>query len=129
MIYSIIFLIIIILFILSKYINISKIEREKLTAYECGFQEFVEEISEVKKRYYLKYYIIAIVFLIFDLEILLLYPFITSFSHFLNDYQYISHSIYINMDHNITITYIIIIFFILLLFLGLIFETNKFIII
>ena len=81
--YGIIFLIILIVFVLSKYINISKIEREKLTAYECGFQEFVEEVSEIKKRYYLKYYIIAIIFLIFDLEILLLYPFITSYSNFL----------------------------------------------
>jgi len=81
-----------IVFILSKYINISKIEREKLTAYECGFQEFIEEISEIKKRYYLKYYIIAIIFLIFDLEILLLYPFITAFSNNLGSAYNINQS-------------------------------------
>jgi NADH-quinone oxidoreductase subunit A len=95
-------LIIIIIFILSKYINISKIEREKITAYECGFQEFLEETvvavgrEEIKKKYYLKYYIIAIIFLIFDLEILLLYPFITSFSSLLynNNNNIITYNIF-----------------------------------
>lgn len=54
-------------------INPSKLiikQREKLTIYECGFQEF----EEARKKYYVKFYLVAIVFLIFDLETILIYP-------------------------------------------------------
>ncbi len=43
---------------------------EKITAYECGFQPFEESISTFDIRYYL----IAILFLIFDLELIFLLP-------------------------------------------------------
>ena len=54
-------------------INPSKLiikQREKLTLYECGFQEF----EEARKKYYVKFYLVAIIFLIFDLETILVYP-------------------------------------------------------
>lgn len=43
---------------------------EKITPYECGFQPFEESISTFDIRYYL----IAILFLIFDLELMFLLP-------------------------------------------------------
>lgn len=62
----------IIFYFLTK-INPSKLiikQREKLTIYECGFQEF----EEARKKYYVKFYLVAIIFLIFDLETILVYP-------------------------------------------------------
>lgn len=51
--------------------------KEKLTIYECGFNEF----DQPRQKYYLKFYIIAILFLIFDLETIILYPLSLYFSH------------------------------------------------
>ena len=54
-----------------KNINLTKIEnKDKLTIYECGFNEF----DQPRQKYYIKFYIIAILFLIFDLETIILYP-------------------------------------------------------
>jgi len=47
---------------------------EKITAYECGFQPFERSISDFDIRYYL----IAILFLIFDLELIFLIPFLVT---------------------------------------------------
>ena len=43
---------------------------EKISSYECGFQPFEDSISTFDIRYYL----IAILFLIFDLELVFLLP-------------------------------------------------------
>jgi NADH-quinone oxidoreductase subunit A len=43
---------------------------EKITAYECGFQPFEDSINSFDIRYYL----VAILFLIFDLELMFLLP-------------------------------------------------------
>jgi NADH-quinone oxidoreductase subunit A len=47
---------------------------EKNTAYECGFQPF----EDVLMDFDVKYYLIAIIFLIFDLELMFLIPFVFS---------------------------------------------------
>ena len=47
---------------------------EKITAYECGFQPFEDSINSFDIRYYL----VAILFLIFDLELMFLLPWIIS---------------------------------------------------
>ena len=62
-----------ILFYYFTKINPSKLilkQREKLTLYECGFQEF----EDARKKFYVKFYLVAIIFLIFDLETILVYP-------------------------------------------------------
>jgi NADH-quinone oxidoreductase subunit A len=46
-------------------------DAEKLTAYECGFNPF----SDSRAEFDVKFYIVAILFLIFDLEISFLFPF------------------------------------------------------
>ena len=48
---------------------------EKLSAYECGFEAFDDSRMEFDVRFYL----VAILFIIFDLEISFLFPFIVSF--------------------------------------------------
>jgi NADH-quinone oxidoreductase subunit A len=48
---------------------------EKLSSYECGFSPFGDSRNELD----IKFYIVAILFLIFDLEISFLFPFAISF--------------------------------------------------
>jgi NADH:ubiquinone oxidoreductase subunit 3 (subunit A) len=43
---------------------------EKTSAYECGFQPF----EDTRSRFDVKFYLVAILFIIFDLEIAYLFP-------------------------------------------------------
>lgn len=47
---------------------------EKLSAYECGFEAFEESRSQFDVRFYL----VAILFIIFDLEVAFLFPWAVS---------------------------------------------------
>lgn len=44
--------------------------RVKLEAYECGFPAF----SDARSRFDVRYYLVAILFIVFDLEIAFLFP-------------------------------------------------------
>ena len=46
---------------------------EKLSAYECGFDAF----EDTRMRFDVRYYLVAILFIIFDLEIAFLFPWAT----------------------------------------------------
>lgn len=63
-----------IIFFLSYLLSAKLDDAEKLTIYECGFNPFNDSRSEFN----IKFYIVAILFLIFDLEISYLFPFIVS---------------------------------------------------
>jgi NADH-quinone oxidoreductase subunit A len=43
---------------------------EKLTAYECGFEAF----GDARQRFDVRFYLVAILFIIFDLEVAFLFP-------------------------------------------------------
>jgi len=45
-------------------------DSEKLSAYECGFEAF----EDARARFDVRYYLVAILFIIFDLEIAFLFP-------------------------------------------------------
>ncbi len=47
---------------------------EKLSAYECGFDPF----EDTRMRFDVRYYLVAILFIIFDLEIAFLFPWAVS---------------------------------------------------
>jgi NADH-quinone oxidoreductase subunit A len=47
---------------------------EKLSAYECGFEAF----EDSRMRFDVRYYLVAILFIIFDLEIAFLFPWAVS---------------------------------------------------
>ena len=49
---------------------------EKLSPYECGFAAF----EDARMRFDVRYYLIAILFIIFDLEIAFVFPWATVFS-------------------------------------------------
>jgi NADH-quinone oxidoreductase subunit A len=48
---------------------------EKDSAYECGFEAF----DDARTRFDVRYYLVAILFIIFDLEIAFLFPWAVSF--------------------------------------------------
>jgi NADH-quinone oxidoreductase subunit A len=47
---------------------------EKRTAYECGFEAF----EDARARFDVRYYLVAILFIVFDLEIAFLFPWAVS---------------------------------------------------
>ncbi|HUC17102.1 MAG TPA: NADH-quinone oxidoreductase subunit A [Acetobacteraceae bacterium] len=49
---------------------------EKLSAYECGFEPF----DDARRRFDVRYYLVAILFIIFDLEVAFLFPWTVSLS-------------------------------------------------
>lgn len=56
--------------IASALIGKSKPTPEKLSPYECG----VEPVGTARERFPIKFYVIAMVFIIFDIELVFLYP-------------------------------------------------------
>jgi len=63
-----------VIFLLSFLVSAKSDDVEKLTSYECGFNPFEDSRSEFDVRFY----IVAILFLVFDLEISFLFPFSVS---------------------------------------------------
>ena len=49
-------------------------DQEKLSAYECGFEAF----SDSRMEFDVRFYLVAILFIIFDLEIAFLFPWAVS---------------------------------------------------
>lgn len=73
---------------------------EKLSAYECGFEPF----EDAREKFKVNFYIVAILFLIFDVEIVYLFPWCLALS-------------YLNI-----IAFWSMIFFLILLAVGFIYE-------
>ena len=48
---------------------------EKLSAYECGFNAF----GDARMKFDVRYYLVAILFIIFDLEVSFLFPWAVAF--------------------------------------------------
>lgn len=53
----------------------SRPDSEKLSPYECGFEAF----EDARMKFDVRYYLIAILFILFDLEIAFLFPWATVF--------------------------------------------------
>ena len=50
-------------------------DSEKLSAYECGFNAF----DDARKKFDVRFYLVAILFIIFDLEVAFLFPWAVTF--------------------------------------------------
>ncbi|MEW8078580.1 MAG: NADH dehydrogenase subunit 3 [Candidatus Thiodiazotropha endolucinida] len=48
------------------------LDREKASVYECGF----EPLGPTRVSFSLRFFLIAVIFLVFDLEVVLLFPFV-----------------------------------------------------
>jgi NADH-quinone oxidoreductase subunit A len=55
---------------LGRYFSRSPDDAQKLSAYECGFEAF----EETRMKFDVRYYLVAILFIVFDLEIAFLFP-------------------------------------------------------
>jgi len=51
-------------------------DAEKLSAYECGFDPF----DDARMKFDVRFYLVAILFIIFDLEVTFLFPWAVAFS-------------------------------------------------
>jgi len=99
------FLIALVMF-LANYILITKdIYIEKNSAYECGFSPF----GEARNKFDVRFYLVGILFIIFDLEIIFLFPWTMLDVISLQD----SFSFFIMM------------FFLIFLTIGFIYEWKK----
>ena len=61
---------------ISFIIGDTKPDKEKLSAYECGFEAF----DDARGRFDVRFYLVAILFIIFDLEVAFLFPWSISLS-------------------------------------------------
>lgn len=58
-------------------IAFSQPDAEKLSAYECGFNAF----DDARMKFDVRFYLVAILFIIFDLEVSFLFPWAAAFRH------------------------------------------------
>jgi len=63
------------LFFISYFISKKEAYTEKLSAYECGFEPY----EDARNQFDVQFYLIAIIYLIFDIETIFLYPWAIAF--------------------------------------------------
>lgn len=97
------FLISFFLFFVIFFLIYSKKEIEKSSSYECGFHPF----EDTRQEFNVRFYLVSILFIIFDLEIVFLFPWILSLK-------------FLNLS-----SFFLIIFFIIILTVGFIYEWLK----
>jgi NADH-quinone oxidoreductase subunit A len=56
--------------VLARLTGVQKPDSEKLSPYECGFEAF----EDARMKFDVRYYLVAILFILFDLEIAFLFP-------------------------------------------------------
>ena len=56
--------------IVSRLVGVHRPDAEKLSPYECGFEAF----EDARMKFDVRYYLVAILFILFDLEIAFLFP-------------------------------------------------------
>ena len=62
--------------VLNFLLSPKKPDPEKLSAYECGFEAF----SDSRMKFDIRFYLVAILFIIFDLEVAFLFPWAVALS-------------------------------------------------
>ena len=88
------------------FVSPSIIDSEKISSYECGFEPF----GDARANFNVHFYLVGILFLIFDLEVVFLYPWI---------YSIYSDGIFYPVN------FFFILFFLILLGVGFIYEWRK----
>lgn len=64
-------ILVLILLFANLLLAVHKPDSEKVTAYECGFQPIY---GQTRNPFMISFYLVGILFLVFDLEILLIFP-------------------------------------------------------
>lgn len=60
----------VIILLLSYFLAIQNPETEKLSSYECGFEPY----EDARHQFDIKFYLVAILFIVFDIEAMFIYP-------------------------------------------------------
>ncbi len=97
------FVLAILLMSLSRLLGPYRPNKTKLNPYESG----MDPVGQAKERYSIAFYLIAMEFIVFDLEVVFLYPWAVGF-----------------MNHG-TGTFVAMVVFIVILFIGLIYTLKK----
>ena len=58
-------------------VAVSNPDPEKISAYECGFNAF----DDARMKFDVRFYLVSILFIIFDLEVAFLFPWAVAFQH------------------------------------------------
>ena len=66
--------------VLGKLVSPSRPDSKKNSPYECGFEAF----EDARMKFDVRYYLVAILFILFDLEIAFLFPWATIFKEIVN---------------------------------------------
>nr|QYC61968.1 NADH dehydrogenase subunit 3 [Guinardia striata] len=61
---------------LSYFLSVQNPETEKLSSYECGFEPY----EDARHKFSVNFYIVAILFIVFDIEAMYLFPWSVSLS-------------------------------------------------
>ena len=69
------------IFVLARVVGIDNPDSEKLSAYECGFDPY----EDARKMFDVRFYLVAILFIIFDLEAVFFFPWCVSISFLTDD--------------------------------------------
>ena len=56
--------------LITRFLRVHRPNTEKLSAYECGFKAF----EDARLKFDVRFYLVAILFIVFDLEIAFLFP-------------------------------------------------------
>jgi len=88
---------------LSYFLILKQTDLEKISVYECGFDPF----SDARGRFDVRFYLVSILFIIFDLEITFLFPWAVTLSA-INLFGYITMML-----------------FLFILLLGFVYEWKK----
>ena len=70
-------ILVLVLLVIHKLVSISNPYSEKVSTYECGFSP----LGNARQQFSVQFYLVGILFIIFDIEVILLYPFAVSLSH------------------------------------------------
>ncbi|HMM76381.1 MAG TPA: NADH-quinone oxidoreductase subunit A [Gammaproteobacteria bacterium] len=57
-------------FVIGKLLGVYKADAQKVSPYECGFEAF----EDARMKFDVRYYLVAILFILFDLEIAFFFP-------------------------------------------------------
>lgn len=66
-----------VLLLAAAVVAVSNPDPEKVSAYECGFNAF----DDARMKFDVRFYLVAILFIIFDLEVAFLFPWAVSFQY------------------------------------------------
>lgn len=67
----------VLILILSYVLSVQNPETEKLSSYECGFEPY----EDARHKFNVNFYIVAILFIVFDIEAMYLFPWSISLSN------------------------------------------------